>query len=144
MSEQLSIMVVSAAYNGGAVRQIREELEARGHTVAEWSDESPTFFAHQRGDGAYPLTKEEEDLFHACHRHSAMADLMVVLPPVDQDAACLVGMAYTSGVPVAAYTSPKYGLMVKRCASFWFENLDGLLGVIDQWINVDNISEEEA
>ncbi len=144
MSKSLSIIVVSAAFNGDKVREIRDELQARGHEIVEWTGQSGLFLKHQRGEGGYPLPKEEEDLFNACHRHSAMADLLVVLDPVDQDAACLVGMAYTSGVPVVARTSQRYGLMVKRCASFWFEDLDGLLRVIDEWINVDNIVEEDA
>ncbi len=146
MSRPLSIVVFSAAQNAKVVREIRSELVVYGHEVHEWTAQSNVFLKSRIDDGPFPLEKEEDDLFQDCRTRTALADLLVIAAPLDQDAACLMCIAHTVGVAVAvvAGLNDKLGFMAKGCVSFWCDGVGAVLEVIDNWAELDDLTVEVA
>jgi hypothetical protein len=67
-------------------------------------------------------TDESGTIFAFCAEACASVDLVVYLGPAGQDAACEVGIAWCSGVPVYGFAGPleRPGLILNRCVERWF------------------------
>jgi hypothetical protein len=139
-STSLSIYIASSARNLHAVRLLRDALQAAGHTVRDW-----TRFAPPLPD-SMPVYERElalsddvrGEIFDFCADACARADLVIYLGPSGQDAACEVGMAYVSGVPVFGLRGPLEapGLILTRAVTHWFVDTTALL------LNVEMLAEE--
>jgi hypothetical protein len=144
MSNPLTIALVSSAENTVASADVRNELLAHGHIVSEI-----TAYAATQGlicEGYTVLFGRNEQAFNDLTILVGMADLLVLLLPVDQDAACLAGMAQVAGIPVAVISNDSEqgcGFVLCGCVNFWCENTAGLLEIIRGWPDLGDEAERD-
>jgi hypothetical protein len=120
----MKIYIASSFRNLNAVLFLRDCLRDAGHTVLDWTDKTPP------PPDSMPLeerktrfdTDESGAIFGFCINACASVDLVVYLGPAGQDAACEVGIAHCSGVPVYGFSGPleRPGLILNRCVEKWF------------------------
>jgi hypothetical protein len=79
-------------------------------------------------------TDERGAIFNFCARACAYVDLVVYLGPAGQDAACEVGIAYCSGVPVYGLAGPleRPGLILSRCVARWFTQFEPFFDAVQE------------
>lgn len=144
MSE-LTITIVSSAESQEAAAALCEELLAREHTVSNINVHAA---AGQQKDFCQTIHSPQNAVaFGQLTMLLGFADLVVLVLPADQDAACLAGMAHISGVPVAAISqglTQECCFTVRGCVSFWCDGLEKLLEIIADWPNLAFAQNEEA
>lgn len=145
MSECLTITLVSSAASQGVAIALRDELLARDHTVSNINVDAA---AGQPKDACQTILGPQNAVaFGQLTMLLGIADLVVLVLPADQDAACLAGMAHISGVPVAAISqglTQECCFAVRGCVSFWCDGVESLLRVIADWPNLSFAQNEEA
>lgn len=130
----MNIYIISSFRTLPAVHLLRDALRSAGHTVIDFAVKAPPL------PDSMPLAErrraldsdERGDIFRFCTEACASSDLCIYVGPAGQDAACEVGIAYTSGVPVFALTGPleKPGLVISGCISQWHQDPDTLLEAV--------------
>lgn len=141
----LTITILSSAESQEAAAALCDELLARDHTVANMHVNAAT---EQAKDACQTILSPQNAVaFGQLTMLLGIADLVVLVLPADQDAACLAGMAHISGVPVAAISqglTQECCLTVRGCVSFWCDGLEKLLEIIADWPNLAFAQNEEA
>lgn len=144
MSE-LTIAIVSSVESQDATAALCDALLARDHTVSNISVNAAT---EQAKDACQTMLSPQNAVaFGQLTMLLGIADLVVLVLPADQDAACLAGMAHISGVPVAAICrglTQECCFTVRGCVNFWCDGTESLLSVIADWPNLSFAPQEEA
>ena len=130
----MNIYIISSFRTLPAVLLLRDTLRDAGHTVIDFASKAPPL------PDSMPLAErrraldsdERGSIFRFCTEACASSDLCIYVGPAGQDAACEVGIAYASGVPVYALTGPleKPGLILGGCLDQWHQDPDTLLEAI--------------
>lgn len=131
----LSIYIASSARNLHAVELLYRALQDRGHQALDWTRLAPPL------PDSMPLEErraaldadERGEIFAFCAEACGRADLVIYLGPAGQDAACEVGMAYVSGVPVIGLRGPLEapGLILARAVTWWAADMQELFEVVE-------------
>lgn len=133
MSEMI-IAIASSARSHAAALYLQAELAERGHAVSLIAPHCISGPSKDRG--ATILYPQGEQAFGRINMLLGIADLLVLPLPADQDAACVVGMAHISGVPVAVVRrdpAQECCFSIRGCVSFWCRGVENLLEVIADW-----------
>jgi hypothetical protein len=79
-------------------------------------------------------TDESGAIFEFCASACASVDLVIYLGPAGQDAACEVGIAWCSGVPVYGFAGPleRPGLILNRCVEKWFTGFRAFFDAVQE------------
>jgi len=129
------IYIASSFRNLHAVQMLSAALTARGHTVFDW-----TVLAPPLEDSLSPEARrmaldadERGEIFAFCAQACRTADVLIYLGTAGQDAACEVGMAFASGVPILGLAAPteKPGVILARAVQ-WCKNVPELLQMVEQ------------
>lgn len=118
----MNIYIASSFRNRHAVELLQTRLRGQGHTMLDWLRLAPPLppgLTPEERRAALDTDKHRE-VFSFCAAACANADLVIYLGPSGQDAACEAGMAFASGVPVAALYSPLEapGAMLAGCVTY--------------------------
>jgi hypothetical protein len=134
-SSSLSVYIASSARNLHAVELLYRALRNRGHKALDWTRLAPPL------PDSMPLEErraaldadERGEIFRFCAETCGRADLVIYLGPAGQDAACEVGMAYVSGVPVIGLrgTLEAPGLILTRAVTCWVAGMRGLFEAVE-------------
>lgn len=134
-STSLTIYIASSFRSLHAVHLLRDALVERSHKVLDW-----TKFAPPLPEGMSPEKRrmaldsdERGDIYAFCTEACGRADLVIYLGPAGQDAACEVGMAAVSGVPVFGLAGRLEvpGLIMTRAVTRWCADVDELLLAVE-------------
>lgn len=124
----MNIYIASSFRNMNAVLLLRDALTGMGHTVHDWTRHAPPVRNNMPMAERKALLDSDErgKIFEFCSGACGSVDLVVYLDPAGQDAACEVGIAWASGVPVFGVTSPldAPGLVLNRCVGRWFDGFE--------------------
>lgn len=140
MATTLTIALAAAPGHQLAADALRNDLLIHGHIVSHITPHTASSSPKDI------LLGEDQELFSQLTLLVGMADLLVLLLPADQNAACLAGMADISGVPVAAVesgTEQEHSFMLRGCVNFWCEDTSRLLEVIAEWPDLNEDSERD-
>jgi hypothetical protein len=120
----MNIYIISSFRNLPAVLLLRDSLRELGHEVADFTSKAPPLPDSMTMEERRAALDSDErgDIFRFCAEACKSSDLCVYVGPAGQDAACEVGIAWASGVPVYALTSPleKPGVILDGCIARWF------------------------
>ena len=141
MKHGLTIYIASSFSNFHAVRLLTDRLSNEGHTVLDWTRKAPPLPPGMPVDERRAMLDADErgEIFRFCSEACACADLLVYLGPAGQDAACEVGMAWVSGIPVYGLRGrlEAPGLILGRAVSRWFDDADDLMNALPNLQNVE-------
>lgn len=134
-SQPLGIYIASSFRNLHAVHMLRDALTDRGHTVMDWTAFAPLLPEGMRPEERRSVLDSDSrgKIFEFCTGASGGADLVIYLGESGQDAACEVGIAWGSGVPVYGLAGfmEKPGLMLTRAVEKWFPDSAALLAGVE-------------
>jgi hypothetical protein len=124
----MKIYIASSFRNLNAVLLLRDCLRGSGHVVLDWTDKTPPPPDSMPLDERKARLDADESgaIFDFCASACGSVDLLVYLGPAGQDAACEVGIAWASGVPVYGLVGPldRPGLILSRCVEKWFTQFE--------------------
>ncbi len=130
----MKIYIASSARNMHGVQLLRDALTARGHQILDWTAMAPPLAEHLSPEARRLALDSDErgEIFEFCAGASCRADLLIYLGPAGQDAACEVGMAFASGVPVIGLAAPteKPGLIMTRAVHTWVPDAKACLEAV--------------
>lgn len=132
----MKIYIASSFRNLSAVLLLQAALVDRGHTVLDWTRHAPPISNNMPLDERKALLDSDErgQIFDFCTEACGSADLVVYLGPAGQDAACEVGIAYSSGVHIFGIISPLEtpGMILNRCVSRWFSSCEPFFDAVGE------------
>ena len=131
----MRIYIASSFRNLHAVQLLTAALEKDGHVVEDWSKLAPPIPSGLKPDEAkaiFDSDNERGEIFEFCTTASTQVDLFIYLGPAGQDAACEVGLAAASGVPVFGLAGPleRPGLILSGLVDKWFSSAAELLEAV--------------
>jgi hypothetical protein len=134
-SHCLKIYIASSFRNLHTVNLLTDRLAEAGHVVLDWTRFAPPLPAGMRPEERRAALDADDrgQIFEFCTNACSMADLVIYLGQSGQDAACEVGMAWLSGVPVYGLGGPLEapGLILARAVSQWFGKSNDLLAAVE-------------
>lgn len=135
----MRIYIASSFRNLHAVQLLTASLKKEGHVVEDWTKLAPPVPAGLLPEEAKALLDSDErgDIFAFCSGACTYVDILIYVGPAGQDAACEVGLAAASGVPIFGLSGPleRPGLILAGLVTKWFDSSDELLQAVNGAVN---------
>lgn len=131
----MRIYIASSYRNLHVVQLLTAVLTEQGHIVEDWTKLAPPIPSGMPEPEAKALLDSDERgwIFNFCSRACICVDLLIYLGPAGQDAACEVGLAASSDIPIFGLKGPleRPGLILNGLVSKWFSSAEELLEAVN-------------
>lgn len=131
----MRIYIASSYRNLHVVQMLTAVLTEQGHVIEDRTKLAPPLSAELLPEEAKAWLDSDErgEIFDFCSAAFTDVDLLIYVGPAGQDAACEVGLAAASGIPVFGLSGPleRPGLILSGLIEKWFSSAAELLWAIN-------------